>query len=76
MFFLSQKYQVVGGPGLVGWFCSTGCLTVYILLIFPLKYVGYIDGQKCLTTKICFKQLDERKGKESTCLLFFSLLEV
>lgn len=69
---------MVGGTGLVGWFCPTGLsriLAAYSFLIFPLKNVGYIDDQKCLKTKICFKQLDERKGKERSCSFSLSFLK-
>lgn len=77
-YFFPKKNQVVGGTGLVGWFCSTGLsriLAAYSLFILPLKNVGYINDQKCLKTKIGFKQLDERKGKERSCPFSLSSLK-
>lgn len=49
-----------------GWFCSMKLpriLTVYILFIFPLKNVGYIYGQKRLTTKVSSSWMKEGEKK-------------
>lgn len=63
----SPKNHLVNGPELVRGLWSKKLpriLAVYILLIFPFKSVAFIDGQKCLATTICFKQLDEERGAE------------